>query len=370
MIRPAVLKLRNFLLPLLAILTGCGPTRPDASSQGPFGPEEFPVVSGNAGPNDIALFLAGRPVRRGAALSQIQQTAEYQVHQREMNAVWRQTGRHRVGRMRDWSQTNLSPVVGREKVVMYPFGGPDLLYVSALFPQVPNYALMGLEPVGEVPALEAMPPAEVLRALAAFRQATRTQLQAGYFITKDMRSDLEQSALRGVTPIFLCTVAMTGGQVDSVNPISAGGRPGVEMKFRGADGKRHAAMYVSGDLSNSGFAGSHRDWLAGLGSGLTYFKAASYLMHDSRFSQAREFFLTQSRAILQDDSGIPYRHLSGPEWSLRFFGNYHKPIELFSKHAQRDLREAYAANPSTSLNFGSGYHVNTWEANLLLAVKR
>ena len=366
------MKRRHFLLPIFAALVACGPSQPPRGTtqylEDP--PPEFPLASGTAGTNDIALFLAGKPVDRGEILSRLQQTVEYQVHQREMNAIWRQTVRHRVGRMRQWSQANLSPVVGGENTVFYPFGGPDLLYVGAMFPQVPRHVLMGLEPVGEVPALESMPPEEALGALPAFRQATRTQLQAGYFITKDMRSDLERSALRGVTPILLCTVAMTGGRVDSVEGISAGGNPGVEMRYRGADGDRKQAIYVAGDLSNSGFGGGYANWLGGFGNGVTYFKAASYLMHDNRFSQAREFFLNRSRAILQDDSGIPFRHFAGPQWELRFYGNYEAPIELFAKHAQADLRQAYQANPAGSLNFGSGYHVNPWDANLLLAIKR
>ncbi len=360
-----------FTLPIIAILSACGPGKPPTTQaqylQEP--PANFPVVPGVASANDIGLFLAGRPVRRGEVLSRLQQTAEYQVHQREMSVLWRNSGRHRVGRMRAWSAAELTPSIGGRGTVLYPFGGPDLLHVHALFPQARTYALMGLEPVGEVPQLESMPPGEVLGTLPAFRQAVRTQLQAGYFITKDMRSDLERSALRGVTPILLSSVAINGGRIDSVNGMSAGGNPGVSMRFRDSNGVDHTAMYVSGDLSNSGFSGGYRQWVGGLGGDYTYFKAASYLMHDARFSQSREFFLRQSRAILQDDSGIPFRHF-GPNWTFRFYGTYYRPIELFAKHHQEDLRQAFAANPASPLRFGSGYHVNPWEANLLLAIKR
>jgi hypothetical protein len=358
-------------LPIIALLAACGPSKPP-TTQAQYleePPPNFPVVPGVASANDVALFLAGRPVRRGEILSRLQQTVEYQIHQREMGTLWRNSGRHRVGRMKAWSAAELTPAIGGGGTVLYPFGGPDLLHVHALFPQARTYALMGLEPVGEVPPLESMPADEVLGALSAFRQGVRTQLQAGYFITKDMRADLERSALRGVTPILLSSVALTGGQIESVNGMSAGGNPGVSVRFRSADGLGHTAMYVAGDLSNSGFGGGYRQWVGSLGGSYTYFKAASYLMHDNRFSQAREFFLGQSRAILQDDSGIPFRHF-GPNWSFRFYGNYERPIELFSKHYQDDLRQAFAVNPSTPLRFGSGYHVNPWEANLLLAIKR
>lgn len=329
-------------------------------------PPEFKQVGGEATTNDIALFLAGKPVRRGAILSRLQLTTDYQVHQREMRAVWRQLASRRISAMNTWSGQNL-PSPG---VVHYPFGGPDLLHVRGMFPDAPNYVLLGLEAVGEVPPLESLPLEEVLGALPAYREATKTQLRVGYFITKDMRSDLERSALRGVTPILLGTIALSDGVVTGVSQMSGGGKPGVEVNFRDSRGGAHRATYISGDLSNSGFNSAYESWVASQGRGVTYFKAASYLMHDDRFSKVRNFYLANSNAILQDDSGIPFRYLSQGNWSIRYFGNYDAPIELFAKHAQADLRAAYAANPRTPIPFGSGYHYDSWNANLILATKR
>jgi hypothetical protein len=329
-------------------------------------PPEFDVVGGQAGPNDIALFLAGKPVNRGSILSRVQQTAEYQIHQKEMRFTWQAYAARRIGRIKAWSNANLPPA----GVMHYPFGGPDLLHASAMFPNASTYVLLGLEGVGEVPPLESLPPEEVLGALPAYRQATRTQLEVGYFITKDMRSDLDRSALRGVTPILLGTIALMGGRVGGVSGISAGGKPGVQISFNDADGRGHRATYISGDLSNGSFAGGYESWVASQGRGITYFKAASYLMHDDRFSKVRNFYLSNSNAILQDDSGIPFRYFDQGKWSIRYFGNYQQPIDLFAKHAQADLRAAYASNPSSSIPFGSGYHYSAENANLILAIRR
>ena len=360
------------IIPILMVLTGCGPSKPAATEPKYLDqpPANFPVVTGEAGPDDVGLFLAGKPVRRGAALSRLQQTVEYQEHQREMGRIWRDTGRQRIHLMEAWSAGEVTPQIGGGGTIYYPFGGPDLLHVSAMFSQARNYALMGLEPVGEVPALETLPPGEVLAALPAFRQSVRTQLLIGYFVTKDMKSDLERSALRGVTPILLGTVALMGGEVESVSPLSVGGNPGVEMQYYDGGGMRHTAYYVAGDLSNSGFKGGYGQWLGGLAGKATYFKAASYLMWDDRFKQAREFFLSQSRAVLQDDSGIPFRHFAQGTWNFHFYGNYEKPIELFTEYQQEDLRQAFATNPKSPIGFGSGYAANYYEANLLLAIKR
>jgi hypothetical protein len=359
------------LLPFVVFSAACVPA-PPASVQPNYldeAPANFPIATGEAGPDDVGLFLAGKPVRYGAALSRLQQTLEYQEHVREMGGLWRATGRPRVERMKTWSNNHILPVTGGFHTMWYPFGGPDLLHATAMFPHARTYALMGLEPVGELPELETLPAGESLAALTAFRQATRTQLQAGYFITKDMREDLQRSSLRGVTPILVSTIAMTGGMVESVQKMSVAGNPAVAVAFRDAAGMRRTAYYVQGDLSNKGFSAGYRDWLTGLGRGFTYFKAASYLMHDSRFSQSRDFFLSQSRGILQDDSGIPFRHFK-TGWNIRYFGSFEKLIDTFTKHHQEDLRAAFAANPKTPLNFGSGYHMKDEEANLIFATRR
>lgn len=359
------------ILPLLVFLTTCGPSKPPArpTQAGEDPSANFQVVAGEAGPDDIGHFLAGLPVRYGAVLSRLQQTPEYQQHHREMRGLWGIAERTHVNPMRLWSDTELTPAVGSGGTVLYPFGGPDLLYVSTLFPQARTYVLMGLEPVGEVPALEALSPGELLAALAAFRQASRTHLGAGYFITKDMKAELEHPTLRGVLPILLSSVALSGGEVESVTQIAAGGNPAIDLRFRDAGGGRHNALYVAGDLSNKGFKGGYRDWLASQGGRITYFKAASYLMTDNGFSQARDFFLSQSRFILQDDSGIPFRYF-GQGWTFRFYGNYEHPIELFAQYQQPDLRQAYAGNPHSPLDFGSGYQMKPDGANLLLAIRR
>jgi len=365
------MRTRLINLLLITCFAACGPSKPTAAQvqpqQGPEPPVSFPLVSGQASPDDIGRFLAGMPVRRGAALSGLQQTVEYQAHHHEMSAIWA-FSTLRLDLMRSWAQSELAPVVGSGGSVLYPFGGPDLLHVTTLFPQARTYALMGLESVGDVPALESMPSGEVLAVLTAFRQATRDSLQNGYFITQDMRSDLQRSALRGVTPILLSTVVLTGGRVESVNGFSAGGKPGVEMCFSDTAGVSHRVCYVEGDLSNAGFSSGYRQWLAGLGGTVTYFKAASYLMHDNAFARSREFFLTQARVILQDDSGIPLRCFT-QDWTLRFFGNYDHPLNLFSKYQQDDLRRAYATQPTSPLPFGTGYRVSQMDGNLLLAIK-
>ena len=69
----------------------------------------------------------------------------------------------------------------------------------------------------------------------------------------------------------------------------------------------------------------------------------------------RDFLLENSRAIVQDDSGIPLSVLRARDWQVMYFGNYTTPLDIFAKHDQPDLRAAYASGAGFSLPFGFGY---------------
>lgn len=347
----------------------CAPQKVVERPQTVEGPPNFIPVPGKAEPDDVARFLAGRPVMRGEVLSNLQRTPQYAQHEAAMRGLWTGLTRNRVARMEDWSQQNVQPSTSGEHVLFYPFGGPDLLHAEALFGNIPTKILMGLEPVGWLPDVEAMSGDEVLASLPAYREATRTQMQTGYFITKDMKEDFDGSILRGVTPIVLATISLMGGTIENVAPLQAGPYPAVQVNYLNRIGAKRTVIYVSGDLSNGGFA-HYRAFLDARGRGTTYFKAASYLMHEDYFSQARDYFLSASNHIIEDDSGIPFRFFAQESWDVRFHGNYQAPIPLFAKYMQNDLREAYLAFPGPRLTFGSGYHYSTETANLIHAIRK
>jgi hypothetical protein len=275
----------------------------------------------------------------------------------------------RLTRMEDWSRQNLVPVTPRGRTLLYPFGGPDLLHAEALFGHLRSKVLMGLEPVGSAPDLESMDDARVFATLRACRQATKFHLLAGFFDTKDMQSELGGTVLGGVTPVLLTTVAMMGGSVKEVHALRSAPDSAIELRYRNRSGASRSAIYLRADLSDRGFAAS-RPLLDSFSGGTTYFKAASYLLHDDSFRQARDYFLTRSDLVLQDDSGIPFRLFQPTEWMVRLHGTYQQPIGLFSQYLQPDLREAYRSQAAAPLPFGAGYHYLPASANLLLAVRR
>jgi hypothetical protein len=365
------MKFLSALLPFLLVACASQPeVKKDVS--GNEIPEPFAEVGGQAGPTEIARFLAGRPVRQGAALSRLQLDGGYQAFSRETLQQWKLRASRRIAAQNLWQANHIEPLIGSPRTVVYPFGGPDLLYAMALFPESSRYILLGLEPAGNLPDLENTDPGSVLGSLPRHAKSIETQLLHGYFITKDMKTDFSNGALQGVTPVLLSSLGLMNATVHGVQSVGAGGNPAVEIDFTLPGRGRKSVVYVSGDLSNGGFKGGYASWLSSAASGsVAYFKAASYLMQDGNFTGIRSWVLGNCKAVVQDDSGIPYAAYDKAVWDIRLFGNYEGPIAFFAKHAQSDLKAAYdAGGPFTQPTFGSGYHMLPSQANLMVAIRK
>jgi hypothetical protein len=106
-----------------------------------------------------------------------------------------------------------------------------------------------------------------------------------------------------------------------------------------------------------------------LGPGVTYLKAASYLLYDDYFSTIRDAILSNSIGVVEDDSGLPLRAFKPSVWTVTPYGNYTGPINLFKEKLQPDLTQFYASRPHAPLPFGSGYKFNASESSLLVATR-
>ncbi|MBB5351323.1 hypothetical protein HNR46_001559 [Haloferula luteola] len=353
------------LLPALAF-THCAPEIPPTQqTTTPLNPaRDYRPVDGDPTVDDVARFLAGRPVEHGAALARWQmRDGDYHTHALVMDSRWRNAGRKRAVAQAQFYYTTTRNAIGNPSTVVYPFGGPDILHATSMFPKASTYVLLGLESVGSVPDFSAGVSKPMLADLAGVLEAP---ILHGYFITETMRQSPP------ATPILLTSLGIMGARVDSISAIDAGGRPGVEIRFRGPQGGSKRVLYVSADLSNRGFDSSFQSWLNRYSGGAAYFKAASYLPHDSAFSSVRQWVLSHAKVVLQDDSGIPFKDFDPGTWETTLLGNYERPIPLFANFRQPDLAAAYdaAAGRTPSIPFGSGYHMRAAEANLQIQRRR
>ena len=129
------------------------------------------------------------------------------------------------------------------------------------------------------------------------------------------------------------------------------------------------SIIFSTDLADSGIKNSgFLTFCDKLGHGDSFVKSASYLMHSDNFSTIRDFLLTHSVSLLEDDSGIPLRFFA-QGWRLHPYGRYVGPISLFAGRYQSKLSQVFGKGQAKPIDFGLGYRWKSNKSNLLLAVK-
>jgi hypothetical protein len=145
----------------------------------------------------------------------------------------------------------------------------------------------------------------------------------------------------------------------------------VKITFSGDGGKDQTLYYFSTNLANDGVAKSgFLQFCDKLGTGDSFVKSASYLLHGSAFASVREFLLKHSAHILQDDTGIPLSHFRDEEWSLQPYGVYTRPIAVFSRNYQTRMKALFEKGKATPIDFGIGYKWRPNQSNLVVATKK
>ena len=326
--------------------------------------------------DDVARYLAGLPGPRGSALTPFRERPEWAAHTRNLNELWRRFDTLRRWPIQSWGSRELGGLRSAG-TVFYPFSGPDFLFADTFFPSARNYVLCGLESAEPLPPVAGLSDAQRADGLAALSTALTSSLSFSFFITKDMKSDLQRSEFKGVLPVMLVFLARGGHTIHSVEAVSldAGGQvtargsgsPGFRIRF----GPGRTLHYFTTDLSNGSFSDQSRfaRFVRSQGPCVAFTKSASYLMHEAYFSNVRNFILGWCAAVLQDDSGIPFREFTPDHWNVRLYGRYSGVLGIFSKYYQPDLAEAEAQG-ADPLGFGIGYKHNEGQSVMILARRR
>src|SRR3954463_1940101 len=181
-----------------------------------------------ASPNDQARFLAGLPVRN-SALDAFAHDPQWAQHAVEMDQAWGKAEERQLAKVRSFASSHV-PGSNSRDTMYYMFSGPDFLYANTVFPNASTYILCGTEPVGQVPDITKIPRPALDAALENIRASLKTVLSQHYFITKDMRVDLNRSELGGTLPILFVFLARTGHRIDTVTYVNSPA-PGVKITF-------------------------------------------------------------------------------------------------------------------------------------------
>lgn len=349
-------------------------------------PEAEAELTGNDSLNALAQFYAGMPVADslsafGQQLRRLQEKSEWKSYARQMDALW-STCLSKSAKIDSIGANEMADIREHCTNVLYTFGAADFVYPTSFFPTAENYYLIGLEKAGS-PLSEKKIGS---RAYICFLTTFRCILSRSYFITKDMKEDMNSEMIDGTMPIIMVMMARMdreivkigyktfteeGGLADSSAPTNVS-----EIQYfkRGSRQLQHF-YYISGNLHDSQkdtrFAAflDHIDYAHTV----SYLKAASFLMHDGKndgngFTKARAWNL-RARAIVEEDSGVPFKYLNNGEWDITLYGSYVHPIGVFSEACyQKDLKAAYDNSSNVHpLNFQLGYDK---VSNLIVARKK
>ena len=327
--------------------------------------------------NSTARILAGMPPLYPAHIA-LSETDAWKEHSAHMKAAWARMNEKQVATMTSWRDSAISKTCPVGKTLLYPFSGPDFFNAYWLFPDCETFVMFGLEHIGEIPDIERMGDAQFARMLSDVRSATTDFFSRNYFITENMSRQLRTAQLRGVIPLFMIPMALSGVDILRIRPFefpptlrtvaAPGGRPmrelkGITIEFRapGSPATRRI-HYFTVDVTDKGLA-HYPEFLAfirSLGPTTTFIKSASYLLHSNGFRQMRSALLDVSGFLVQDDSGIPYPMLESRGWKMHLYGKYGVPIPPFQGAFQVSLDKAYKAQLSSPLPFTFGYQFHDY----------
>ncbi len=316
--------------------------------------------------NDLAKFLAGKADDKYATL---QSSDYYKNYSANVQQTWEELNQRTLNPITNWCKSNISSFHNDTSTLIYPFGGPDMLFAMTFFPNKKDYVLMGLENPGGLCKPDQLTDDEIHQYLDSLMVSMRYLNKFGFFIAADMAKDFRNKNMDGTLHVVLYTLALNNCTITSHRNIyiddrgevlDNDGTPkshpfGWELQFRKpGDPRTRSVKYIKMDLSDVMMKGKMEFpfFLNSVKNKTCYLKSASYLMQSEEFKIVRKLFLEQFDYILQDESGFAYGRLI-KDYDVNLFGTYTRPLKVFKIFKQEDLKDALEG--STPLPFKIGY---------------
>jgi hypothetical protein len=370
---------------LLIWLCGCGRPAPRVvNRENEAKPDTVPHLRDA---DDAGRFIAGLPGTAGSPFAALETTDAWSEHRQRLDEAWHTAEASLISGLQDFQQKELNDALLQSSPVFYPFGGPDALTLTLCFPQSPTYVMVALEPAGTLPKLSQIEKRGIAKYLAEMRETVDSELSRSFFVTRQMDRQFRGQVTDGLLlPILHLLVRRhntilgfryvrldeQGRVIDRTPDYKAPtrfGNKGVEIEFRAdAEQSTHKLYYFSVNLSDDRLTENKPflAYLSRLKGTTTLLKATSYMTHKPEFSLIRDQILANSAAILQDDSGIPYRYFQTGAWKVQLYGDYRRPFGSFRWLEQPDLRRAYDSGGTKPLSVRVGYGYSKIPSNLLL----
>jgi hypothetical protein len=298
----------------------------------------------------------------------------------------------RIGaKIENWVKENPQEIKNEPATLFYPFAGGDFYYANLFFPKQDTVIMIGLEPGGSIFDPSKVSDTTMLRYYGNLDHTMFFPHRLGFFRTKSMANDFNRGPLNGTLHTVLFYIARAGYNIHYITHFNLD-KDGNETEIVSAADmnkktKRIAykvgyalpnsnivkeVIYISYDASD-GYLKEHTglmNWLGKRNKMVTFFKAASYLMHETYFNIVRNFVKTHTVRLLQDDSGLPYQFMLDNGFKVTLLGEYTRTIKLFAGRFQPKMKKEYAAQKPAKLPFLIGYNAEFKECNMQSAVKQ
>ncbi len=349
-----------------------------------------PTLKPDRRADDVGRFIAGLPGREGSEFKSLEADPVWAAHAAGVDADWKKLEDTRVNAMRQFAKAELAGPPFDGATIFYPFGGPDALTMDVLFHGHSKYVLVGLEPPGTLPSIKELTKKSLEKQLTQIRGSFGALVRKGYFITQYMDEQYRGQVLNGLFPSILVLLARTDHTILGFRyvRVDADGKliereerykskdldwnTGVEIEFQ--DDKTKAIQklcYFGVNLSDArlGKNKAFLSYLDSMGNVVTYMKATSYMPHHNDFEVIKNKIQSASLALVQDDTGIPYRQIDQTKWQVTLYGKYGKLFPPFTPYQQKELLAAYEKDVKP-LPYNIAYGNTKTAANLLVAKKK
>ncbi|WP_342261837.1 hypothetical protein [Alphaproteobacteria bacterium endosymbiont of Tiliacea citrago] len=254
-------------------------------------------------------------------------------------------------RIYHWSKLQKKDLkIKKTKLLLYPFGGGDLLYPLIFFPDIHEFIIIGLEPAGKI--------VKTNDSHGYISLNLRVLYEMGYFGTKQMELVFNEGM------ISLMNQQLIALKATNINIKFF--EKGFTIYFK-LNKKNKKVTYYSMNLSDN----NEERWseILSVHKNFTVFlKGVSYILQQKNFNKIRDFLISRSNVILQDDTGFSYDFLNRHQFKIYLFGNYFEPLESednFHVYFQENLMLAYLNNENINL-FDISYNEENW----LFALKK
>ncbi len=174
-------------------------------------------AAAGASADDTARLLAGMPPAATSPLQTFMHSGSWKAHAKNFDSAWAQLDKRQLANIRGWSAKNITQ---RQPTVFYMFSGPDFLYANAFYPDASTYVLSALEPVGAIPDVEGLSEAALDREVGRLQRSMNSVLSYSFFITKKMKTELNNGRLNGTLPVLYVFLARSGKSIQDVSLVS------------------------------------------------------------------------------------------------------------------------------------------------------